>query len=382
MKYTMKITASLMAAVMSLSAVGAASAGAVEFSVVGGGGSNQTTSETPLIPTTPSSNSQKTTSSIQNATPEFFNGCVKLSWAAVPGAASYAVKICTTDGTVIRTYYQSYMYTAVTVPETVFNVEYKSNKDFYACVIALKTGDTDTTGSTFYAPSASKFTVKSDMSEYPEYGAPQSVAFMVKDGKLLIGWKNPNDFMKSKDIFDVSIVDRSGKTVFSKSITDCSVEAKGLKDGEKYTVKIVNRSFSAMTATDYTFVSDLTKKQAGESSSVAAEKKGAVTKLSAPNSVSTKAGNSKITLSWSSIEGADAYRIYVYDAASKKYKALKTVKGTKYTIKNLTNGKTYKFKVAAVRYNASTKKYEPGKLSGAVKATPKAPAASTKKTKG
>ena len=367
MKYTMKITASLMAAAMSVSVLGTASAGAVDFTVVSGNTTGTTASATATA---------TSASVVQNAIPEFFNGCVKLSWTAVPSAASYAVKICTTDGTVIKTYYPSYVYNAVIVPETVFNVDYNSQKDFYACVIALRTGETDSTPSTFYAPSSSKFTVKSDMSEYPQYGAPQNVALMVNNGKLLISWTNPNDFMKSKDIFSVSVEDRSGKTVFSNSTTDCSTEAKGLKDGEKYTIKIINKSFSAMTSVDYTFVSDLAKKQAGESSSEAAPKKDSVYMLSAPNSVSAKAGDSRITLSWSSVDGADGYRIYFYDSASKKYKTFKTVKSTKCTVKNLTNGKSYKFKVAAVRYNSSTKKYEAGKISGAASATPKVPSSS------
>ena len=171
MKYTMKITASLMAAAMSVSVLGAASADAVDFTVVDGTttGTTSSTTTTTTTPTTPSS------SVIQNAVPEFFNGCVKLSWTAVPSAASYAVKICTADGSVIKTYYQSYMYTAVVVPETVFNVDYNSKKDFYACVIALKTGESDNSLSSFYVPSANKFTVKSDMSEYPQYGAPKDV---------------------------------------------------------------------------------------------------------------------------------------------------------------------------------------------------------------
>lgn len=371
----MKITASLMAAAMSVSVLGAASAGAVDFTVVDGtttGTTSSTTTTTTTTPTTP------TSSVIQNAVPEFFNGCVKLSWTAVPSAASYAVKICTADGSVIKTYYQSYMYTAVVVPETVFNVDYNSKKDFYACVIALKTGEKDTSVSTYYVPSASKFTVKSDMSEYPQYGAPKDVVFFVKDGKLLIGWKNPNDFMNEKDIFNVSVEDQMGKTVFSKSITDCNTAATGLKDGQKYTVKIVNKSFSAMTSVDYTFVSDLVKKQAGESSSETAPKKDSAYQLAAPNSVNAKAGDSKVTLSWSSVEGADGYRIYIYDSASKKYKTYKTIKSTKCTIKNLSNGKSYKFKVAAVRYNSSTKKYEAGKVSGTASASPKAAKKSSK----
>lgn len=370
MKYTMKITASLMAAAMSVSILGAASAGAIEFTVVGGNTTGTGTTTTTTTATTTVS------SVVQNAVPEFFNGCIKLNWSAVSSAASYAVKICTTDGTVVKTYYVSNKYNAVLVPETVFDVEYNTKKDFYVCVVALRTGESDTALTTFYVPTASKFTVNSDMSAYPDYGAPQSVAFAVKDGKLYIGWKNPNDFMNARDIFAVSIEDHSGKTVFSQSVTSTNVAASGLKDGETYTVKIINKSFSAMTSTNYTFVSDLAKKQAGESSSETAPKKDSTYRLPAPNSINAKTDDSKVTLSWSSVEGADGYRIYIYDSASNKYKSYKTIKSTKCTIKNLSNGKSYKFKVAAVRYNSSTKKYEAGKTSGTATATPAKPSSS------
>ena len=66
----------------------------------------------------------------------------------------------------------------------------------------------------------------------------------------------------------------------------------------------------------------------------------------------------------------------IYDSASNKYKSYKTIKSTKCTIKSLSNDKSYKFKVAAVRYNSSTKKYEAGKVSGAATATPAKPSSS------
>lgn len=368
MKYTMKITASLMAAAMSFSILGAASAGAVDFTVVGGDGSAAGSN------TSTNTSGNVTTSVVQNAVPEFFNGCVKLSWTAVPGATAYAVKICNTDGTVVKTYYPTYKYTAITVPETVFAVDYNSAKDFYACVIALKPGESDTETKTFYAPSASKFTVKSDMSGYPEFGAPQNTAFMVKDGKLLISWTNPNDFAGSNDIFTVSIDDSTGKNVFSKSVASTNIEAAGLKDGQTYTIKIINKNFSAMTSAEYKFVSDVVPKTAGQSSSESSPKKGTNYTLPAPLSINVKSGDGKLTLSWSSVDEAYAYRIYMYDASAKKYKTYKTTKSTKYTIKNLSNGKSYKFKIAALRYDPATKQYTPGKSTRAVTGKPEKPA--------
>lgn len=365
MKNTMKITASLLAAAMSLSILGTASAGAVEFSV--DDGKPATTDPVQKKPDTFIS------STVQNAVPDFFDGCIKFSWSPVKGAANYALKICSTDNKILKTYIVSSKQTAVVVPETVFAVDYNSSKDFYACVIALKPNQADASTDVYYAPASSKFTVKYDMSEYPDYGTAQNVAFMVNDGKLLIGWKNPNDFAGTKDVFSVTVSDRSGKTIFTKDVAACNVEATGLKDGETYTVRINNRTFAAVMSTEYKFVSDLVAKTPGQGSSEKSPKKGTEYTLPAPISISVKPGDGKLTLSWSKVDEAYAYRIYMYDAKAKKYKAYKTVKGTKRTIKELTNGKTYKFKVTPLRYDSKTKKYTPGKSSRAVSGTPTKP---------
>lgn len=361
MNFTKKMAASLLAAAMTCSLFGAA-VGAVEFSVVGDTGNN----------TAAGNNSQTvtTSSTVQNAVPEFFDGCVKLSWTAVPGATYYAVKICDTDSNVIETYYVKNV-TAMVVPETAFNVEYNSKKDFYACVIALKPGETDVTGTAFYAPSASKFTVEYDMDKYPEYGAPQDVTFMVNSGKVFISWKNPNDFAEKKDLFTVSVLDSQKKSVFSKTIQDTHIEVSGLKDGQTYTVNIYNKTFSTMTGSEYKFVSDVKEQTAGTNKDTTVRpQKGTNYTLPAPLTVKAKAGDGRITLSWSSVDEADGYRIFAYNAKTKQYETFKTVKGTKYTIKDLKNGSTYKYRVAAVRYDKNTKIYTPGTASKTVKATP------------
>lgn len=379
MKYTMKVTAALMAAAMSFSVLGAASAGAVEFTVIDGGNttnnpSNNTSNNTPPSSAVQPGNTVNNGAIVQNAVPEFFNGCVKLSWTQIPNAANYAVKICNTDGTIIKTYYVNGKYTSVLVPETVFAVEHNKSKDFYACVIALNRGEVDNASTTFYAPSASKFTVKSDMSKYPDYGSAQDVVFLVKDGKLLIKWKNSNDLTgEEKDIFSVNITDRSGNSVFAQSVSACSVEVKGLKDGTDYKVKIYNKTFSAMTVTDYKFVSDVVAKTPGQGSSEKSPQKGTEYTLPAPLSINVKPGDGRLTLSWSGVDEAYAYRVYMYDSATKKYKKYKTVKSPKCTVKGLSNGKTYKFKITALRYDSKTKKYTPGKSTRAVSGTPEKP---------
>ncbi len=77
-------------------------------------------------------------------------------------------------------------------------------------------------------------------------------------------------------------------------------------------------------------------------------------KLPAPKLNGTKMGNS-VTLAWNDLSGAYGYRVYEYDAASKKYKQVAFISKNKKTIKNLTPG-THKFKVVPVaRYKGGNK---------------------------
>ena len=62
-----------------------------------------------------------------------------------------------------------------------------------------------------------------------------------------------------------------------------------------------------------------------------------------------------VKLSWKAVSGADGYRVYVYNAKTKKYSTVATVKGkTTYTVKDLTAGTGYTFAVKA--YDTVAKK--------------------------
>ena len=56
--------------------------------------------------------------------------------------------------------------------------------------------------------------------------------------------------------------------------------------------------------------------------------------------------SSYVKLQWKSVKGAEKYEVYRY--VNKNWKKIKTVTSTAYTVKKLTAGKTYKFKVRAV----------------------------------
>lgn len=86
-------------------------------------------------------------------------------------------------------------------------------------------------------------------------------------------------------------------------------------------------------------------------------------KLAAPTGIKGTVSESQIKLSWNEVDGADAYIIYKYDSATKTLKQYKSVTGTACTVKDLTAGTTYKFKVAALvkvngKYTVQTKSDE------------------------
>lgn len=67
-------------------------------------------------------------------------------------------------------------------------------------------------------------------------------------------------------------------------------------------------------------------------------------KLDKPSSLKAKVSGEKITLSWKKVSGAEAYGVYKYDSAKKKYVKLKNVKTNKITVTADGSG-TYKFRV-------------------------------------
>lgn len=106
----------------------------------------------------------------------------------------------------------------------------------------------------------------------------------------------------------------------------------------------------------------------------------AAEKLSAPSDLrAARITDTTITLTWNKRNGADAYRVYIYNAESKKYEKYKTVTGTYCTVKDLSPGKKYKFKVAALKKNGT--KYSVQKKSSPITAETKDSSAAGAKPK-
>ena len=129
------------------------------------------------------------------------------------------------------------------------------------------------------------------------------------------------------------------KYVKYKSVSNTKCTVSNLKIGTKYNFKIV------------TLIKENDKYTAqGVSNKISASTK----KLDAPKNITATANYSSIELKWSSVKNADAYRVYQYDSANKKYSAVKTTSATNYTATGLISGKTYKFKVAALVKNSNS----------------------------
>lgn len=77
----------------------------------------------------------------------------------------------------------------------------------------------------------------------------------------------------------------------------------------------------------------------------------AASKPSAPKNIKVSLKENRVTIKWSAVKGADAYRVYKYDKAKKKYVRVKTVKGTKATVSDLQTGKNYFKIISAVKNN-------------------------------
>ena len=71
------------------------------------------------------------------------------------------------------------------------------------------------------------------------------------------------------------------------------------------------------------------------------------------SSITATQSTSAIKLTWKKVTGATGYRVYQYNSKTGKYKTLKTLTGTSYTVKNLKAGTTYKFAVKAYTKDGS-----------------------------
>lgn len=164
--------------------------------------------------------------------------------------------------------------------------------------------------------------------------------------------------------------DGSFTTVSESEISDKADDKTGsykASSGTFRVVKTVYSTLNSMTTLRY--------------SAASAEVTVGAAKVAAPASVkAASAGYNKAKISWAKVKNANSYEVYKYDSKAKKHVKAGTTTGTSLTVKGLTAGSKYSFRVRA--YNKADKVYSSWSKTVSVKPVPAKTSVKAKNLKG
>lgn len=184
-------------------------------------------------------------------------------------------------------------------------------------------------------------------------------------GISCIWWDN-NSFKSDSDGY--GLINRSDAVWKYSSIADAIVANSISKSSGKTASSSKTSSPSSTSSSASSSKTASSSSKADSSSTTSASVSSAASGLAAPTAKAA-AGDGKIKLSWTSVNGANYYKIYQYDPVTKKYKSIGKVTKTSCTVSGVTNGKTYYFLVRACSDNGEA---SPCYAKNVVSATPKA----------
>lgn len=197
-------------------------------------------------------------------------------------------------------------------------------------------GNTDTT--TTAASADAKTTVTGSQTYNDKL--PKNYSATGGDKKIDVKW----DKVSGAKSYTISY-SNAGENKYKKAaeVTSTSYTINDLTNGAAYDIMIEpSNSDSYVVILNNVLVGE------NNSSKDTGSKSSSSKKLAAPTGFKTSKNQTKIALSWGAVEGADAYKVYMYNEKTGKYESYKNVSSAKCTISGLKKGTKYKFKVAAL----------------------------------
>lgn len=243
---------------------------------------------------------------------------IKLTWSKVSGANGYRV-------------YQSVNGSWKTLKSSTTSNTYtvKNLKPATSYKFAIKTYK-KVSGKTYWSD-AKKVTVKTKAIS----NTSSLKATAAENCKVNLKWSKVSGATGY-----IVYVYKGGEWIKLKTTTATSYTASGLDQKTTYKFKVVT----------YQKISGKNYYSSGKSVSV---KTGALSVGSVTAVTATSAENS-VTMKWSGSGNITGYRVYIYDAATKKYTKLTTTKNTSYTATGLASSTSYTFTVRPYAKSGST----------------------------
>ncbi len=233
--------------------------------------------------------------------------------------------------------------------ETVKEQEYMENKGGHKPVYVSTVAPTCTkdgkTGSAYCSecsqflinPATLKATGHSDITTL-------TTATTERDGLKEVSCTVCNQILSSDKISKISSVKLSQKEYVydgkdkTPKVTVKTSEGKTLKEGKHYTVTYPEKRSSVG---DYKVTVEFKGNYSGKKKLTFKIRTGVSSSLTAKSYVNF------VKLTWKKVEGANGYRVYVYNSETKKYEKYADTKRTVINIKNRKSGTKYKFRVKA-----------------------------------
>ena len=245
------------------------------------------------------------------------NGGFILSWNKIINADKYEVYY--DNGTGYKVF-KTVTGTSLTIGTTTYGKKYQFK------VRAVKNSNSSVTSAFSNAVTATNT---------KKLQTPTAKITANSNGGFKLTWNK----ITGADKYQVYYDNGTGYKAF-KTVTGTSLTISPTAYGKKYQFKVraVKNNKSAVTSAFSNAVTATNTK-----------------KLQTPGGAkATVNKNGSFTISWNKVTGADKYQVYIYDTKTKKYKLYKTTTANKVTTGVAAKGKTYQYKIRALKSSKSS----------------------------